>query len=99
MSLGCSYTEFWDYPADAAAAYIEAEEYRKERRNYEMWLQGLYVNNAVGSALAMAFWNKKGRKPQGYLEYPIPITKREKDAEQQRKIEATIKFFMDGQKE
>lgn len=98
MSLGCSFAEFWDYPYYAAVAYLEAAEYRKERKNYELWLQGLYVNNAVGSALAMAFWNKKGRKPDGYIEYPIPITKREKEAEQQRQIEKAMKFFMDGQK-
>lgn len=98
LSLGCSFYEFWDYPYYAAVAYLDAEEYRKERVNYEMWLQGLYFNNAVGSALAMAFWNKKGLKPDGYIKYPIAITKREKEAEQHRIINESIKFFMDGQK-
>lgn len=61
LSLGCSYNEFWNENAYIARAYIEAELYRRETANYEAWLQGVYFNNAVGSALAMAFWNKKGK--------------------------------------
>jgi hypothetical protein len=97
LSLGCSYNEYWNGSAHVAAAYAEAEIYRKERANYEAWLQGLYFNKAVGSALAIAFWNKKGKKPDGYLEYPIAFTEREKEEEKQRRIEATLKFFREGQ--
>lgn len=97
LSLGCSYNEFWYEPAYIAAAYLEAEVFRSERANFEMWLQGLYFSNAINSALAMAFWNKKGRKPDGYMQYPIAFTEREKEAEKQRRIEATLKFFRDGQ--
>ena len=98
LSLGCSYNEFWNDSAYIAAAYLEAEIFRTERANYEMWLQGLYFSNAINSALAMAFWNKKGKKPNGYMEYPIAFTEREKAAEKQRKIAESLKFFREGQK-
>ena len=97
LSLGCSYNEFWNESAHVSAAYMEAEMYRRERVNHELWLQGLYFNNAVSAALAMAFWDKKRKKPEGYMEYPIAFTEREKAAEKQRRIEATLKFFREGQ--
>lgn len=97
LSLGCSYNEFWFESAHIAAAYREAEIYRREQENYNAWLHGLYVNCAVGSALAMAFWNRKGKKPEGYIEHPIPFTEREKEADKQRRIEATMKFIQAGQ--
>lgn len=68
-----------------------------EQRNYDAWLQGVYVSRAVSSSLAMAFWNRKGHKPDGYFEYPIPFTEREKEADKQRRIEKTIEFFKKGQ--
>ena len=97
LSIGCSYNEFWYGEPWIAASYREAELYRMESRNYDMWLQGLYDFRAVSAALAMAFWDKKGKKPEGYLEYPIPITEREKAADKQRKIEKTLEFFRQGQ--
>lgn len=99
LSLGCSYNEFWNESGFVAAAYLEAEIYRREQINHDMWLQGLYFSSAVNSALANAFWNKKGRKPDGYLQYPIAFTEREKEAEKERRRQETIKFFMEGQKQ
>ena len=97
LSLGCSYKEFWEENAYIAAAYRDAEQYRREQINHDLWLQGLYFSSAINSALAMAFWNKKGRKPDGYLQYPIAFTEREKDAEKERKRQEAIKFFLEGQ--
>ena len=74
-----------------------AEEYRKEQRNYELWLQGLYNYRALSASLdafGRGLSGKKGGKSLEYLEYPIPITNREKDAEMQRKKLRTIKWFM-----
>ena len=99
LSLGCSYNDFWYESAWIASAYLDAEIYRREQFNYNAWLQGLYISSAVNSALAMAFWNKKGRKPDSYLQYPIAFTEREKAAEKERKRQESIKFFMEGQKQ
>ena len=98
LSIGCSYEEFWNGSPWLATAYKEAEIYRMERRNYDAWLQGLYFSRAVSSSLAMAFWNRKGQRPDGYFENPIPITEREKQEEQKRQIEKTKEFFRNGQK-
>lgn len=97
LSLGCSYNEFWNESAWIAPAYLDAEEYRRESRNFEMWQQGLYFHNAVSQALAMAFWNKKGSKPEGYTKYPFAFTEREKAAEHERKRQEALEWFMKGQ--
>lgn len=99
LSLGCSYNEFWNESAWIAAAYFDAEIYRREQQNNDMWLQGLYFSSAINSALAMAFWNKKGKKPDGYLQYPFAFTEREKAAEKERKRQEALRFFTEGQKQ
>lgn len=99
LSLGCSYKEFWEMPAWIASAYLEAEIHRREQFNYNAWLEGLYVSSAINSALAWAFWNKKGAKPDTYTQYPYAFTEREKAAEKERKRQESIKFFMEGQKQ
>ena len=97
LSIGCSYDEFWNAPAWVAAAYREADVYRFESDNRKMWIQGGYFHDAVSQAIAMALWNKKGKKPEGYMEHPIPFTERELDADKQRRIQKTLEFFMKGQ--
>lgn len=96
-----SYDEFWYKEPKLVKAYRDAEEYRKERVNYELWLQGLYIQRAFNSgldALAIGLSGKNGRKPMQYLEYPIAITKREKEAETERNKQRTIRWFMSGGK-
>ena len=99
LSLGCSYNEFWNEPAWIAKAYLEAEIHRREQFNYNAWLQGLYFSSAVNSALAMAFWNKKGAKPNTYTRYPFAFTEREKEAERERDRQEMMRWFMEGQKQ
>ena len=98
LSLGCSYNEFWYESPWIAAAYLEAELYRREQVNHDLWLQGLYFSNAVNTALANAFWDHKGIKPDGYLKYPIAFTEREKAAEAERKRQEALDWFMQNQK-
>ena len=97
LSLGCSYNEFWNESAWIAASYLEAEIYRREQINHDLWLQGLYFSNAVSQALACAFWDKKSAKPEGYMKHPIAFTEREKAEEYERKRQEALRWFMEGQ--
>ena len=75
--------EFWHGDPNLCKSYRLADEYRKEQRNYELWLQGLYNYRALSASLdafGRGLSGKKGGKSLEYLEYPIPITKREKEA-------------------
>lgn len=87
--------EFWDGDPWLAAAYRESAQLRIQRKSEEMWLQGLYVCNAVSAALGNAF-RKKGSPEVKYMEEPIrliPYTEQEKEAIAERERKKTIEYF------
>lgn len=68
---------------------------RTERRNQEMWWQGMYIHAAVTTALGNMF-RKKGEKPHTYLQQPVrvtPMTEEEKEAEAEKERQKAIAFF------
>lgn len=76
--------------------FREAEQFRREQSNYDAWLQGLYVYRAVNCGFDAFGKGLSGKrtKPLQYLDYPIAITKREKEAEKERNRQRTIRWFM-----
>ena len=59
-------------------AYRKAWELKTRERNREMWLQGLYIYEAICdvSPVLHAF-AKNGTKPKEYLKEPIALTEKE----------------------
>lgn len=60
-----------------------------------MWLQGLYIYNAVGTVMANAF-AKKGATPAKYIEEPIrltPYTEQEKAEIAEKERRKTVEYF------
>ena len=87
--------EFWDGDPWLAAAYREAARLQNQRKSEEMWLQGLYVYNALSTALGNAF-RKKGAKAEKYMQEPIrvvPYSEREREAIAERERQKTIEYF------
>lgn len=93
LSLGMSYEQYWYGEPNLVKAYRQAEIYRRENENYNAWLQGLYIHRAVTASISQTFGDKKSNMVK-YLEYPIPMTEREKEAEKERKRQQTIRWFM-----
>ena len=92
--------EFYNGDPEWARQYALAEEYRLEKENRNMYLQGLYNYMGFSSVIAIFSWGLnggKGRKPDGYPEEPLALTEREKEAEMKRKIQHTLEFFEKGQ--
>ena len=79
-----SYDEFWYGDPFRAVAYRAAHRLRIEQANQHLWLQGLYVHNAVAVAINNAFSKTK----QKYIAEPIQLFKPSEE-EQQAKIEET----------
>lgn len=78
---GMSYDEFWNTSLDRLAAYWQAHQFAVESRNQELWLQGVYIRDAVACCLSA---NAK------YPEKPHRITAMtdaEKEEENRRKVE------------
>lgn len=86
MSIGMSYEDFWDGDVDMVKAYRTAAELRDKRRNQELWLQGMYIYEALCDASPLfRFSMKKGVvKPEPYAKEPYPITAAEVRAREER---------------
>ena len=87
MSIGMSYDDFWNGDVSMVIAYRKANELRDKRRNYEFWLQGMYVYEALCDASPLfRFSMKKGTiKPEPYSKEPYPITAAEVREREERK--------------
>ena len=66
---GMSYDEYWYAETWRAVPYREAHRLRIEEKNQQLWMQGLYIYNAVSVALNNAFSKQK----QKYIQEPIRI--------------------------
>lgn len=77
LSIGMTEEQYWDKDCTLVKYYREADELNKERVNQQMWLQGLYIYDAIVriSPILRSF-ARKGTKAQPYVEEAYPINKR-----------------------
>ena len=74
--------QYWDGDPMLAKYYRKADELRRQRKNQELWLQGMYIYEALCdvSPIYNAF-AKKGTKPRPYADRPYSITESERKDE------------------
>ena len=65
--------EFYRQDVELAVAYRRADELRKARKNEELWLQGLYIYDAICAVAPILRAFSKARQPEPYLKEPIDI--------------------------
>ena len=95
-----TYDQYWEGDCTLVKYYRKAEEIRNEKRNQELWLQGMYVYEAICDvAPVLHAFAKKGTKPTPYSIKPYPLndkqSKREAE-EKQRKLTEKGKKFMEA---
>ena len=80
MSIGMTYDEFWNGDVHLVEVYRKADELRERRRNQELWLQGMYIYEALcdASPLFRTSFKKGVIKPEPYAKEPYPITAEER---------------------
>ena len=67
--------------------YRKAEEMRQKRRNEELWLQGMYIYEALCDvAPILHAFAKRGTKPVPYPDHPYSITTKDMEEEKERKV-------------
>lgn len=71
--------------------YAKADELQKERENQMAWLNGLYVHQAVQSALSGLSGKKSKIVP--YLKEPLPITQGNAESAERKKEERMKRQF------
>lgn len=90
-----TYDQYWNDDCRLTEYYRKADELKSDRRNQEIWLQGMYIYEALCdvSPVLHAF-AKAGTKPRPYPEKPYSITKREVKADQEARAKANRKKAM-----
>lgn len=100
LAIGMTPEQYWDGDPALAKYYRKADEIKLERANQELWLQGMYIYEAIcdASPILQAF-AKRGTKPHPYAEKPYALTEkqRERNAEDKEKAVAEKgKRFMEA---
>ena len=79
LAIGMTPEQYWDGDPALAKYYRQADELKLERLNQQLWLQGMYVYEAIcdASPILRAF-AKKGTKPHPFTEKPYPLTAKQR---------------------
>lgn len=97
-----TYDQYWNEDCCLVKYYRRAYEIQRERRNHEMWLQGMYIYDALcDAAPLMRAFSKKGTKALPYPAQPYAITsqsiarrRQEKEKAKYEKIKAKTNAYM-----
>lgn len=84
-----TYTEFWYDDPWLTETYRSAYNFKRKQLNEQLWLQGLYIADAVSSVFDTTKRKKYPKEP--YDIYPKTPTEKRLEAEKQRK--AIIEYF------
>lgn len=85
LSLDMSYDEFYNKDCQLVKAYLKAYEMKQERDNTNMWIQGMYVYDAILRASPILHpFAKGGTEPIPYLEQPYALSKEEQKAREEK---------------
>ena len=85
LAIGMTPEQYWDGDSMLAKYYRKADELSRKRRNEELWLQGMYIYEALCDvAPVLHAFAKKGTKPVPYPDHPYALTVN--DREEERKL-------------
>ena len=80
-----SYEQFWYGEPSMVIAYRKAHELRRKQENTWLWLQGMYVAEALSATVGNMF--SKGNKHQYPAEpYPISLVEQEERREREERM-------------
>lgn len=91
-----TFDQYWYGDVRMTRAFVEADRLRQERMNTELWLQGLYVFDAMSASLQNSHRTKQSDPIAKYAEKPYDIfpkqeTKQEKEQrEESERLQAKL---------
>ena len=87
LAIGMSSAEYWEGDPSLARYYRKAYKIKQEEINNNAWLQGLYIYDAVSTAVHNALRGKNS-KAREYTKQPYDFTNRQKtEFEKAKEIE------------
>lgn len=86
LAIGMTPEQYWKGDPALAKYYRKADAIKSERINQELWLQGMYIYEAICDASPILHsFAKKGTKPHPYTDKPYPLS------DKQRKQDTAVK--------
>lgn len=93
LSIGMPYDLYWYGDPQALKNFVNAEEIRQRKRNTELWLQGAYVYQAIGSLTPILNPFSKEHRAKPYLKQPIAITEKELEEKRVAKVNQFVDYM------
>ena len=90
LAIGMSYAEYWEGDSKLAQYYRKAYQIKQEEINNNAWLQGMYIYDAVSTALHNALRGFGKNKPpaKDYAKKPYEFKNKVKtEAEKAREVQ------------
>ncbi len=94
LSMGMTYDEFWHGAPSLVRAYRKAHDLKRHERNYELWMQGRYIFEALRCAPLLVGFPEKGVKPGNYPDMPYPLTDKEAEEQERQREERNFKEYL-----
>lgn len=96
--MGMTPTEYWDGDPSLVTAFREAKRIKNEELNQTLWLQGMYIYEAISDlAPILRSFAKKGTKAKPYSERPYALTaddrKKAKKKEEQKGYDKAKRYM------
>ena len=90
IAIGMSFAEYWEGDSKLAQYYRKAYRIKQEETNNNAWLQGMYIYDAVSTALHNALRGMGKNKPpaKDYAKQPYELFNKVKsEAEKAKEVE------------
>ena len=98
-----SYSDYWDGDSTMTKYYREKYKIERDRKNFELWLQGLYIYEALIDVYPVLNPFSKDKQPIPYRSEPLSLSQEEnkkaKERENEKKMHngmAQMMRMMDG---
>ena len=88
LSIGMSYDEYWNGPSEIARFYRQAYRLQEKRTDYNAWIQGRYIYEAIGalSPILRTNLSKHEAKAGDYVEKPYLVLMEERKKDEAEKM-------------
>lgn len=86
LEMGMSYDEFYNKDHTLAKDYREVFKRKRDKENFDMWLQGLYVYHAIAKISPILIPFAKNPKPEPYFDKPLPLYDTAESEEQSKAV-------------
>ena len=90
LAIGMSYAEYWEGDSKLAQYYRKAYRIKQDEFNNNAWLQGMYIYDAVSTALhnALRGFGKQKSPAKDYAKQPYEFNNKVKtEAEKAKEVE------------